>query len=131
MQGCSLTVIRPSDLWHVLSIHRQFMEPAEALLKLGLQFLDSGCYPQAAKCLLAVCNSNALPATLATARLLLGQLLLNHTHDIAQSKEHLTAAVSLAAQMHPPARHLASQAPRPCYAGAHPAARARELPAEV
>jgi hypothetical protein len=69
------------------------MEATDALMRLALQFSDSGCYPQAAKCLLAVCGSNALPATTATARLLLGQLLLDHTHDIAQAKEHLTAAV--------------------------------------
>ena len=71
------------------------MEAAtDALLKLALQFSDRGCYPQAAQCLQAVAGSGALPATVATARLLLGQLLLDHTHDLGQAKEHLTAAVS-------------------------------------
>ncbi len=70
------------------------METAvDALLRLGLQLRDSGCYAPAAKCLLAVCRSNALPATIATARLLLGQLLLDHTRELSQAKEHLTAAV--------------------------------------
>ena len=65
----------------------------DALLRLALQLRDSGCYVPAAKCLLAVCRSNALPATMATARLLLGQLLLDHTRELSEAKEHLTAAV--------------------------------------
>lgn len=77
------------------------MEAADALLKLGVEFTDRGCYPQAAKCFLAVCGSQALPATIATARLLLGQVLLDHTHDVAQAKEHLTAAVRAATHRWP------------------------------
>lgn len=90
------------------------MQATDALLKLAVQFQDRGCYPQAAHCLQAVVGSNALPATVATAHLLLGQLLLDHTHDLAQAREHLNAAVRSGGPVTAPAPPL----PRCCFSRA-------------
>jgi hypothetical protein len=53
-----------------------------------------GHFLQAIKCYTAILGQSLLPADEATARLQLAQLLLEHTHNVSDAKQHLQKAVS-------------------------------------
>jgi MAternally-affected-uncoordination protein len=70
-------------------------EVQSTLQVLASNFTADGHFLQAIKCYTAILGQSLLPADEATARVQLAQLLLEHTHNVHDAKQHLQKAVSI------------------------------------
>lgn len=61
---------------------------------LASRLAADGHFLKAIQCYTAILGQSLLPADEATARLQLAQLLLEHTHNVSDAKQHLQKAVS-------------------------------------
>lgn len=66
---------------------------SNTLQLLGQQLTDSGHPLQAIKCYVALLNQSLMPTDEAAALLKLGHLLMEHTHNVQEAKQHLQKAV--------------------------------------
>jgi hypothetical protein len=66
---------------------------SNTLQLLGQQLTDSGHPLQAIKCYVALLNQSLMPPDEAAALLKLGHLLMEHTHNVQEAKQHLQKAV--------------------------------------
>lgn len=70
------------------------------------RLVKEGHFLEAIKCHVATLIQSLLPADEATARLKLAQLLLEHTSNVADGKQHLQKAVSTQRAVYPPELYL-------------------------
>lgn len=74
---------------------------SDGLLLLAAQLEASGQWPGAAKCYEAVLQGGAqLPQAEAATRLRLARLLLQHTHNVHETRAHLERAVRRCGRLH-------------------------------
>lgn len=93
----SLLSLRGRRSCNRLSFQRCTMSAAEvksALEQLAGSLAAQGHHLQAIKCYTAILGQSLLPADEAATRLKLAQLLLEHTTNVADAKQHLQKAVS-------------------------------------
>jgi hypothetical protein len=72
-------------------------EVADTLQQLASRLAADGHPMQAIKCYVAMLSQSMLPSDEAAARLRLGQLLMQHTLNVQDAKQHLQKAVSACA----------------------------------
>lgn len=68
-------------------------EVENTLQLLGQQLTDSGHPLQAIKCYVALLSQSLMPTDEAATLLKLGQLLMEHTHNVQEAKQHLQKVV--------------------------------------
>eukprot|EP00803_Ostreobium_quekettii_P002912 evm.model.scf_401.8 EVM.evm.TU.scf_401.8 scf_401:42858-46539(+) len=70
---------------------------ADALLLMAEDFVASKCYLQAIQCLEALCSIDSFPVQRARAHLQLSRVLLEHTHNTVEARQHALTAELLVA----------------------------------